>query len=160
MKQKQKAEVKPVAIVSFDQLQAMLEAPVNCEFEIDGVLVALPVKRMSPGIAERKRALENSVQPPWDDKRKDFDPLNKKYIEDSSAAKRKARALVIYYCCPVIAAKKPGLASEDEIVKFIQECFTENILERLLFTADWGGVNGKRVAAAVNFTSPDGLGQD
>lgn len=154
---------KPIAakkISSFDELQTLLAPLVECEFEIDGVVVSVPVQRVEPSIAERKRVLETAAQPPFDEKRKDWNPLDKKYMEEAAMNKRKARALVLYTCVPLIAAKKPGLTNEDEMLKFIEQggangrgIFTENILERLAVTAEWGGVNSR---TRVNFISPGG----
>lgn len=159
-KVKPSKSVAPKKIGAFAELESLLAPLVECEFEIDGQAVVVPVKRLTPAIAERKRVLETAAQPPYDEKRKDWDPLNKAYQAELALNKRKARALVLYTCVPLIAAKRPGLSSEAEMLQFIEQggpegsgILTENILERLAMTVEWGGINSR---ARVNFTSPGG----
>ncbi len=151
---KKKTDEKPAVITSFEQLEKLVASPVICRFEVDGQIVELPVNRITPQIAERRRTIVRSVQPPFKKERNDYDPLDAKYLQARDQAEMQARALVVYSCCPGIAAKKPGLTNDAQILEFVQSLLTENLLDLIALTAQAGGLNvDLEVARRANFTS-------
>ena len=155
-------QTKIVKIASFDELATRMDKTIPCVFKLDGSLIEIPVKRMSPGLAERVRKLRRSVTPPFKKERNppagDYDPMDAKYLESKDAVETKVRALIVYACCPLIAAKKPGLTDEAEMAVFVQGVLSENILDLIMLTAQAGGLNlDEEVQRLANFTSTSGL---
>ena len=145
---------KPVLMKSLDELQKLVEAPIKCQFKLDGQLLVIDVKRMTPAIAERKRAIERSVQPPFKKERNDYDPLDPDYLKKRDAAEDKARCVVVYFCCPIVQAKK-ACATDEEITALVQGMLTRNLQDLIALTAEAGGL--QRVTEAANFTLPAAL---
>ena len=155
------AEVRPVlTITSLDQLQALVNETAMCQFELDGTRISVPVNRISPGVAERERAITRTSQPPYKADRKDYDPLDPAYLAARDLAALKARAFIVYACCPAVSAKKPGLTGVDDIFNFVQGLLTENILNLIALSARVGGMNLEREVAGANFTLAPGSGLD
>jgi len=142
---------KPMQIQSLDQLQKLVEAPLQCQFVIDGQLVAIEVRRLTPAISERQRAILRSVQPEYVPARKDYDMLGAKYLAARDKAEDTARAVVIYYCCPIISSQK-ACSSDEEIHAYVNSLLTRPIQEMIAATAEIGGL--KRIVEAANFTYP------
>ena len=149
-----------LTITSLDQLQALVNETVKCQFELDGVSINLPVNRISPAVAERERAITRSVQPPYKPERKDYDPLAPEYLAARDLATLKARAFIVYSCCPSVCAKKPGLMAVDDIFSFVQGLLTENLLNLIAMSARVGGMNLEREVAGANFMPAPGSGLD
>ena len=151
----------PVKIASFDELTARIEKTIPCVFKLDGELIEIPVKRISPQLAEQVRKLRRTVTPPFKKDRNpptgDYDPMDPKYLSDRDAMEAKVRALIVYACCPIIAAKKPGLTSHEDMTAFVQGVLGENILDLIMLTAQAGGMNlDEEVQRRANFIStPD-----
>jgi hypothetical protein len=155
---KDKAEkitvAKPAAklMTSLDELQNLVDAPVKCTFKLDGQTLEIAVKRMTPAIAERQRAILRAVQPPYLKERNDYNPLDATYLKLRDAADDKARCVVVYFCCPIISAAK-ACASDDEITAFVQSKLTRHLQELIALTAQAGGM---AMSDAANFTAADG----
>jgi hypothetical protein len=142
-----------VKVGSLKQLQALLEPLIPCPISIDGVPVELQVKRLGGEVAERARAIVRKVQPPYNQARKDYEVLDPKYVEASEKAQDMARAVVVYYCCPVIAEGK-ACASDAEILAYVNSVLPVNLQRIIEATAELAGL--RRVVEAANFTSPAG----
>lgn len=86
-----------------------------------------------------------------------YDEFDPGYLEKRETAAKKVRSLVVYACCPSVAAAKPGLTAVDEIHAFVQTILTENILNLLALKAQEGGLNlDVEVEERANFTSTAG----
>jgi len=162
-KMKQEKPVRTVKIASFEDLSARLDKTIPCVFKLDGELIEIPVKRVTPALAERVRKLRRSVLPPFKKERNppagDYDPMDPKYLADKDANEAKVRALIVYTCCPLIAAKKPGLTDEAEMLPFVQGVLSENILDLIMLTAQAGGMNlDEEVQRRANFIFTPGSG--
>lgn len=157
-KKDETSEQRPVLIVeNIDDLQAIVGAPMIVPFLIDNREVHLSVRRATPAMLETYREIVRKVQPPFNKERKDYDPLDAKYLSDRDAAMKKARNYLVYSCCPAVAAKKPGLTSPDEISAFVQSILTDNLHELIASMAQAGGLNlDLEVQKGANFTSPPG----
>jgi hypothetical protein len=147
-----------VKIASFDELAARIEKTIPCVFKLDGELLEIPVKRVSPALAERVRKLRRAVTPPFKKERNppagDYDPMDAGYLAARDAVETKVRALIVYACCPLIAAKRPGLTDEAQMVEFVQGVLAENILDLIMLTAQAGGMNlDEEVQRRANFIS-------
>src|SRR5437879_4663574 len=125
----QDGTAKPIRIESVDQLQALIDSPLMCRFNLDQHKVEVPVTRMSQATGEAVRKLRRAAQPPFIKERADYDHLGAAYLEARDKNEKKARALIVYSHCPAVAEKKPGLTSEDEIYNFVRGLFSENVLE-------------------------------
>jgi hypothetical protein len=136
MKEKKQTET----ITSLDELQALLDKPMHCEFVLDRHSVKLECKRLSAAIEEEVRRIRRDVQPPWSAEKKDYDHLNSQYLQKRDAAERIARSVIVYWGCPQVAAKKPGLIKPAEIHLFVNGLLTEHILELLALTVQAGGL--------------------
>ena len=160
MKSKTKPESKstePIVIATLDQLQALVDAPVYCDFALDGQLIRVPCKRASQDVEEQIRSIEREAQPKFDPKRGpngDYDYSAPDYLAKRDKNAKVARALRVYTCCPAVAAQKPGLTDREQIYQYVKSILSENILELIALTTQGGGVG---LVEKVNFTSPAGL---
>jgi hypothetical protein len=148
------AATKPLLVEHLDQLQALVDRPVMCRFALDQQEVELPCKRLTAEMDEVVRGLKRQAQPPFIKDRGDYDYTNQAYLKLREENERKARSLLVYWGCPAVAAKKPGLTNQEEIHKFVREILAENILEMISLTVQGGGLD---VTQRVNFTSPGNL---
>jgi hypothetical protein len=152
-----KKPIQPIKITSLKQLKDRAEKTIPCTFKFDGDLLEIPVRRVTPALADRVRKLRRSVTPPFKKERNppvgDYDPLDPKYLEAKEALEVKVRALIVYTCCPIIAEQKPGLTDEAEMVPFVQSVIeSENILDLIMLTAQAGGMNlDEEVQRRANF---------
>jgi hypothetical protein len=153
--------IKATEIKSFADLKGRLEKPVNCYFRLDSELVSLPVKRVSPRLAERIRQMRRSVTPTWKKERGpsgDYDPMDPAYLKLRDEIEAQVRALIVYTCCPFVAQEKAGLENPVEIEVFVKSIWTENILDLVMVTAQAGGISlDEEVQRRGNFTSTPGL---
>ena len=154
-KQQQQAQAQAKAITSLDELIAQIEAPLKCRFKLDDTVLEIDVKRMPPAVAERQRAILRAVQPPFKKERNDFDMTDPDYLRKAAEAEDKARCIIVYFCCPIIAAKK-ACATDDEIVAFVKPLLTRNLQELIALTAQSGGLQLLTPGEAANFTGPGG----
>ena len=148
-----KQEPKAKNMTSLDELQKLVDAPIKCQFKLDGNLLSIDVKRMTPAIAERRRSILRAVQPPFKAERKDYDPLDANYLKQRDLAEDKARCITVYFCCPIVAAKK-ACATDEEIYTFVNGTLTRHLQELIELTAQSGGM---QMTEAANFTSPAAL---
>lgn len=148
-------------ITSFSDLKIRLDKPVSCYFRLDGQLLELPLKRVSPSLAETIRRMRRSVMPPLKDPRNpqgEYDPLNPEYLRKRDDIEAKVRALIVYTCCPLVAQEQPGLTTPEEMDAFIKTIWTENILDLIMITAQAGGMNmEEEVQRRANFISTPAL---
>ena len=150
-----KAEARTATrITSFAQLAASIESTIECPYMLDGNAFVLDVVREKDAVADRVRAIQRAVQPPWVEARKDYNPLDPGYLKARDEAEDTARCVRVYFCCPVIAAQKPGLATDKDITAFIKEAIPRHLQELIAVTAQLGGLS--RVAEASNFTDTPG----
>lgn len=152
MKKKTETENK---ITTLAGLEGALQQEMVCRFHLDvgEQQVEIKVKPISPALQERVRAITRAVVPPYIPARKDYDPLDAKYQEERDKAQLTARAVIVYFCCPEVNAKKAGLQTNQQIYEFVQSLLTENILDLLALTAQKGGLGSVReVKEGANFT--------
>jgi hypothetical protein len=149
-------------ITNLAELQARCERPIAVQFVLDGQVIEVPVRRLSPAEQEkvdqvydfaenRSRELRPPLlkgRTPEEDR---YDYNNEKYQAELEKLKRSARALAIYTGCSAVQAGKPGLSNRDEIREYVQGILTEHILNILHLNIMAGGLD---VAERVNFTSP------
>ena len=151
----------PQPITSLAEFQALVDSPIRVVFDLQtaaGVeLRSVELRRISPGLAEQARQFERKIQPPWKKDMGRYDELDPKYLELRETAAKKVRSLIVYACCPQIAAAKPGLTAIEEIHAFVQGVLSENILNLIAFKAQEGGLNlDVEVEERANFTSTAG----
>jgi hypothetical protein len=141
-------------ITDLKQLQALCDAPLHCEFSLDGQVIRVPLRRLTAAIEEQRRDILRSVPPPpYVKERGEYDALNPAYVKAKEVAEKKARSLVVYACCPMVAAQKPGLTAVDDIHRFVQGLLAENLLDVMALTAMASGLSVE-VNRRANFTSP------
>ena len=153
---------QPLTITSLDQLQALVDAPIECVFAIDDTIVRLPCRRMTQDLSEQVRQIRIEAQPPFDPKRGangDYDYSNPAYRLRHETNLKTARAVIVYAGCPLIAAKKPGLVDKQQIYQFIRGILSEMILELIAQRIENGGLGIVSEAERANFTSAAGLDQ-
>ena len=153
MKQKQQQQSKTIA--TLDELMAQIDAPLKCRFKLDDTILEIDVKRMSPAVAEKQRSILRAVQPPFNKARNDFDMTDAEYLRKAAEAEDRARCIVVYCCCPMIAAKKV-CATDDEMVAFVKPLLTRNLQELIALTAQSGGLQLLSPGEAANFISASG----
>jgi hypothetical protein len=141
----------PLRVEHLDQLQSLVDKPVFCQFTLDAQEIELPCKRLTAEMDEEVRKLKRLAQPPFLKDRNDYDYTNAAYLKTRDENDRKARSLLVYWGCPAVAAKKPGLTNQEEIHKFVRSILAENILEMIALTVQAGGME---VTQRVNFISP------
>jgi hypothetical protein len=129
-----------VLIESLDQLQQLVECPIYCEFKLDGKLIRLPCKRINQGLDEKVRAIRREAQPPYDERRKDYNYFDPAFLRLRDRNDKVARAMIVYAGCPAIAAKRPGLVDKEEIHLFVSTVLSENILDLIAATIQVGGM--------------------
>jgi len=153
MKNKTDKPIQFKEIETFDDLQALADQPIFCDFTLHQTPVRLKLEPVTPALGEQLRELGRKATPPFNPLRKDYDLMDPKYQAERDLNARKARALTVYACCPVIARKKPGLTGADQIYQFIQGLkLPENILDLIEAKALIGGMGD--VERRANFTLP------
>lgn len=153
MKTKTKTETS-IRIQSLDQLQQLCDRPVICYIKLDhGPVIEIPCRRLDAKTQEIVLDLRRAAKPKYDERRKDYDLLDENYLRARDENQLIARAVMIYACCPMVAAKQPGLQDRKKIFEFVQGLFTENILQALELTIQGGGLE---LVEGANFTSAPG----
>jgi hypothetical protein len=142
--------IKPMKIESLEQLQVLVDAPLECVFKLDGRPVSVTCRRVTQDVDEQVRALQRKAQPPYIKERNDYDNYNERYLFERDQNQKAARSLLVYTGCPTIAAKKPGLTNAADIHRFVKTILTETILELIALTIQAGGME---LVERVNFTS-------
>jgi len=142
--------IKPMKIDSLEQLQALVDAPLECVFKLDGKPVSVMCRRVTQDVDEQIRALQRKAQPPYIKERNDYDNYNERYLFERDQNQKTARSLLVYTGCPAISAKKPGLTNASDIHRFVKTILTETILELISLTIQAGGME---LVERVNFTS-------
>jgi hypothetical protein len=155
MKKEKNAELPVVTTLA--ELKAIAERPLVCKFMIDdgaGVAreVNLAVRRVTPAIEEQRRAILRGPTPPYIKERSDYDHLNAAYRAARDQAEDVARSLVVYQCCPEVAAGNAGLTDPNAIHGYVKNLLLPTILEMIALTALAGGLNAE-VKSRANFTS-------
>jgi len=138
-------------ITSLKDVLEQLAKPLSCRFFLDRQEVVLPVHRAMGDVLERRRELMRAVQPPFVKERNDYDTLNPQYLARRDAAQLQARSLVVYVCCPEVAALKPGLIAPEQIYAALKPLLPEPVQELIELTALAGGVE-MEVDKRANFT--------
>lgn len=130
-------------ITNLKDLKEALDAPLKIEFKLNGTDVALRVLRCSYAVDEQRRAVLRSVTPPFDKARGpvgDYDYMAATYRAACALAEDQARSLVVYHCCPDVAAEQPGLTDPAQIHSFVKGQLPPPLLEMISLTAMAGGV--------------------
>jgi len=143
------------SITSLKDLRAALDAPLTCAFAVDGLPVQLKVRRITSQIDEQRRAVVRAVTPPYVRERNDYDMLSPQYRAALTVAEDQARSLVVYHCCPEVAAANPGLTDPAAIHNHVRGLLPPMIQEMIALTALAGGLEAE-VNAKANFTSTPG----
>lgn len=153
------AKPAPKPIKSLLEFQTLVDEMCQCVFSLergDGKkeLRSLDIRRISPALAEQARQMERKIQPPWKKEMNNYDNLDPAYLEKRENIAKKVRSLIIYSCCPTVAAAKPGLTAVDDIHQFVQSILAENILNAIAMKAQEGGISlDVEVEERANFTS-------
>ena len=157
------AKPQPKPITSLQEFQALVDQTCTCIFTLETPkgreLRSVPVKRISPALAEQARELERKFQPPWKKEMAQYDQLDPAYLQKREVLAKKVRSLIVYSCCPTIAAAKPGLTALEDIHAFVQTLLAENILSAIAMKAQEGGFSlqvDQEVEERANFISPAG----
>ncbi len=156
--------LKPLRIESFAQLTALFEAPVYCYFKIEGPegeqLIELPCLRLSEEMRDRVSVLLRKATPPLrtatgrGTTEAKFDYDDKAYQAEAEKNEKIARAVILYWGCPALAAQSPGLVTDDEIYSFVRALkWPDTIKELIALTIQKGGVDR---AERANFYSAAG----
>jgi hypothetical protein len=139
-----KTEAKAVLVVeNLDQLTAIVNEPVMCEFTLCGQALRLPCRRVSQELDEQVRAIRREAVPMYKKtlgKDGDYDYMDPAYQAKRDLNEKIARSLTVYAGCPAIAAKKPGLTNKNEIHAFVKTILTEHIVELIFLTIQGGGM--------------------
>lgn len=156
-KQGQAAKM-PTVIHTFKELKQRLEQPVSCRIALEtgrGVeTLEIPCRRLDPKVKEQADAIVLSVVPEYSQKLKDYDFRDASYQLKLAVAQKKARALLVYAHCPLVAAEKPGLTDQTQIYEFVQGLLVEPVLEALALRIEGSGMRVLReVESQANFTS-------
>lgn len=147
----------PQRMESLAALQVLTGAPLRCVVEIDAVPVEIPLRRMSASVEDEYHRIGNNVQPPpWDDQRKEYAMLNPDYLKRKDEAERAARAVMVYRCCPMLEAAKPGLREPQAILDFVHGALPALMLDVIAATIRNSGIS-LEVLSRSNFTSTPGL---
>ena len=151
MKTNETTEVKTG--MSLDELQAVVDAPIWCEFALSGAPIRVECRRLGQAVDEQVRELRRRAQPPFLKDRGpsgDYDYTNAAYLAAKDKNEKIARALMIYAGCPAVAAKKPGLVVPEMIYDYVRGVLSETVLEILGAVIQGGGLE---LGGRVNFTS-------
>ena len=147
---------RPLVITTLAGLRAVIEKPLTCEFEIDGQIVQLPVRRVTTSIDELRRQVLRGPTPPFVKERNDYDALNAQYRSQRDRSEDEARSLIVYHCCPEVAAGNPGLTEASAIHNYVKGLLPPTVLELIALTAMAGGLSAE-VNKRANFTSTPAL---
>ena len=143
---------RPLVITTLAGLRAAMDKPLTCEFEIDGQIVQLPVRRVTTPIDELRRQVLRGPMPPYVAERKEYDALNASYRAQRDRAEDEARSLIVYHCCPEVAAGSPGLTEAPAIHSYVKGLLPPTVLELIALTAMAGGLSTE-VNKRANFIS-------
>jgi len=131
----------------------VVEKPLTCAFTIDEREVRLSVRRITSAVDEQRRSIVRAVVPPFIKERGDYDLMNASYRSQREQAEDVARSLVVYQCCPEVAAGNAGLTEANAIHGYVKNLLPPTILEMILLTALAGGLSAE-VKSRANFISP------
>lgn len=140
--------------MSLKQLRGMLEEPLEIPVELNGVLVLLEGRRLSP--AERNQVVglkRQPLAPPLAGRPGEYHWQDPAYQEQMRQANRTARALTVYLGCGWVQADRPGLTAVTEIQSFVEGAICENVLDVLEAGILMEGVS---LVERANFTLPAG----
>lgn len=140
-------------ITSLAELRAVLGQPLVCQFVVDGRQVQLKVRRVTSVVDELRRAVLRAVLPPFVKERNDYDVMNPEYRRRREEAEEQARSILVYHCCPEIAALSPGLTQTADIHRAVKDLLPPTILELIALTALAGGLDAE-VNRRTDFTLP------
>jgi hypothetical protein len=146
-----------LTITSLDQLQRLIDAPIWCEFKLDGRPMRVECHRPTQALDEQVRALRRKAQPEFKKERGpngDYDYAAPAFLAAREANEKIARALLIYACCPVVAASRPGLLVPEKIAEYVRGLLSEGVLDLLATVIQVGGLD---LMDRVNFTLPASL---
>lgn len=121
------------------------------------------VRMLRPAETEQLELILKEAHPPLQDVPQPDGSVRKEYIPDpktlekAARLQKEARAMALWWCCPIFSASDEGQAivkrgaQRSEIVTFIQSKFTESILEKLytITRAEEFDLEDR-----INFTSP------
>lgn len=149
----------PTRIASWQQLDELCAAPITARFLLDGRLIELPLRRLSPAEQHRLDTVYNftsarssEVRPPLVAGASDkYNHEDADYVLKLEHLRRLARAMTIYAACPVLQAAGPVLTQREEIAVFVNSKLTDQLLDLLFVTISVGGLD---LADRVSFTSP------
>lgn len=149
---------KVTVINTFKELQQRLTQPVSCRIALETEAglehLEIPCRRLDPKVKEQADELVLSVVPEYSAKLKDYDFRDAKYQLALALAQKKARALLVYAHCPVVAGEKPGLTDATAIYEFVQGLLVEPVIEALALRIEGSGMRVLReVESRANFTS-------
>jgi hypothetical protein len=144
-------------ISSIEELTARCEAPLVARFTVDGNTLEVLCRRLTPAEEEKIASIGREIQPPLVKGRTPeedrYDLANPVYQAKKSKAASMERALTIYEGCPIVKAGKPMLSDREAIWMYVQNLFSNTVLEILYLTIQQQGV---KLAETVNFTLPPG----
>lgn len=143
---------EPLVIGSVAQLKELTDATVPCRFELAGRPVEVRVRRVSCGVAEKRREILRKPVPPFRKERNEHDQLDPAYLAARELAATQARSYTVYHCCPIVQEAKPGLVTPEEIHAHVRDLFPELVVEIIAATADAGAVTFEGVQGRADFT--------
>jgi hypothetical protein len=147
---------KEAPIQTLEELQKICRAPLRCEFILQEKKVTVEVHRLTPLQTDEIEAIRREPTPPIlkgrtpeENKPNYEDPAYK----DACAKHGKlARAMTIYFGCPLFATEKPGLTNREHVYEFVQSKLTDLILEVIYLTISGEALRVREVNEKVNFT--------
>lgn len=160
---KSKTDLKPPAptplrVNTLEELEAMCREIIPVPVQLNGKVVRIPVRRLTPDETvqlDEKLAVVHPplIKPDGPDGKPVYDFTNPDYLKQIAQTTRLVRSIGLYWTCPLFQQSKPGLQDATAIHEFIMGQLTEGLLETL-----WGVVTseGASLEKRVNFTLPPG----
>jgi len=161
MKKKQELKTPapaPVRVHALEELEAICREFIPVRVKLNGKVVEIPVRCLSPTETiqlDEKLAVVHPplVKPDGPDGKPVYDFTNPEYLKQVGETTRLVRSIGLYWACPLFQQARPGLQDATTIHEFVMGQLTEGLLETL-----WRVVTseGTSLEERINFTLPPG----
>lgn len=148
----------PVRVHALEELEAICRETIPVRVKLNGKVVEIPVRRLSPTETFQLDEKLSPVHPPLikpdgPDGKPVYDFTNADYLKSVAETTRLVRSIGLYWACPLFQQARPGLQDATAIHEFVMSQLTEGLLETL-----WRVVTseGASLEERINFTLPPG----
>jgi hypothetical protein len=132
-----KPEIQKLEVKSFKELQQMVEQPIFAHVVMNGAVVQIPCRRVTPAESYELELVLKECLPPQKQEEGGqpyMDIDDPQYRAEKDQKRIEVRCLAAYWGCPLYRQERPNLTNRKEIVEFVQKQFSDLILRTIAGT--------------------------